>query len=161
MPQTITTSAKSLVEAAEREVETLPVEDALKLHGRDDVVLVDMRDPRELQRDGKVPGAFHCPRGMLEFWIDPESPYHKPLFAQDKRFVFFCAGGWRSALAARPRSPWASRRCRISRAASRPGATRAGRSRRVRRRPEPERRRAFRPRRGSRGARPDPGAGSR
>ena len=101
MPQTITTSAKALVEAAEREVETLSVEDAIKLVGRDDTVLVDIRDIRELQRDGKVPGAFHCPRGMLEFWIDPESPYHKPIFAEDKRFVFFCAGGWRSALAAK------------------------------------------------------------
>jgi rhodanese-related sulfurtransferase len=53
-----------------------------------------------LQREGKVPGALHCPRGMLEFWIDPQSPYHKPVFAQDKTFVFFCAGGLRSALAA-------------------------------------------------------------
>src|SRR5437763_8168841 len=100
MPQNITTSAKALVEAAEREIETLPVEDALKLQGRDDTGLVDIRDIRELQRDGKVPGAFHCPRGMLEFWIDPQSSYHKPLFAQDKRYVFFCAGGLRSALAA-------------------------------------------------------------
>jgi rhodanese-related sulfurtransferase len=100
MPQTITTSAQSLVDAAEREVETLSVEDAIKLHGRDDVVLVDIRDIRELQRDGKVPGAMHCPRGMLEFWIDPATHYHKPQFAQDKRFVFFCAGGLRSALAA-------------------------------------------------------------
>ena len=100
MPQTITTSVKSLCEAAEREVETLSIEDALKLHGRDDTVLIDIRDVRELQRDGKVPGAFHCPRGMLEFWIDPQSSYHKPLFAQDKRYVFFCAGGLRSALAA-------------------------------------------------------------
>ena len=82
MPQNITTSAKSLVEAAEREIENLSVEDAVKLHGRDDVVLVDIRDPRELQRDGKVPGAFHCPRGMLEFWIDPASSYHKPKFAR-------------------------------------------------------------------------------
>jgi rhodanese-related sulfurtransferase len=100
MPQTITTGYKALVEAAEREVENLTVEEAIKLHGRDDVVLVDIRDIRELQREGKVPGAVHCPRGMLEFWIDPESPYHKPQFAQDKKFVFFCAGGWRSALAA-------------------------------------------------------------
>jgi rhodanese-related sulfurtransferase len=100
MPQTITTGYKALVDAAEREIETLPVEEAIKLAGRDDVVLVDLRDPRELQREGKVPGAFHCPRGMLEFWIDPQSPYHKPIFAQDKRFVFFCAGGLRSALAA-------------------------------------------------------------
>ena len=100
MPQNITVSSKQLVDAAEREVETLAVNDAIKLHGRDDVVLVDIRDIRELQRDGKVPGAFHCPRGMLEFWIDPESSYHKAQFAQDKRFVFFCAGGMRSALAA-------------------------------------------------------------
>jgi rhodanese-related sulfurtransferase len=100
MPQSITTSVRHLVEQAERVIETLPVEDAVGLHGSDDVVLVDIRDIRELQRDGKVPGAFHCPRGMLEFWIDPESPYHKSVFAQDKRFVFFCAGGLRSALAA-------------------------------------------------------------
>jgi rhodanese-related sulfurtransferase len=100
MPQNITTGCKALVEAAERQIETLAIEDAIKLAGRDDVVLVDIRDIRELQRDGRVPGAFHCPRGMLEFWIDPESHYHKPVFAQDKRFVFFCAGGLRSALAA-------------------------------------------------------------
>ena len=100
MPQQITQGFRALVDAAEREVENLSVEDALKLHGRDDVVFVDLRDPRELSREGRMPGAFHCTRGMLEFWIDPESPYHKPVFAQDKRFVFFCAGGWRSALAA-------------------------------------------------------------
>ena len=100
MPQNITVSAQSMVEQAEREIETLAVEDAIKLHGRDDVVLVDIRDIRELARDGKVPGAFHAPRGMLEFWIDPNSPYHKPKFAEDKKFVFFCAGGMRSALAA-------------------------------------------------------------
>ena len=67
MPQHITVSSKAMVEEAEREIETLAVEDAIKLHGRDDVVLVDIRDPRELSRDGKVPGAFHCTRGMLEF----------------------------------------------------------------------------------------------
>ncbi len=100
MPQKITTGYKALVEAAEREIETIAIEDAVKLQGRDDTVLVDLRDPRELEREGKIPGAFHCPRGMLEFWIDPDSPYHKPQFAEDKRFVFFCAGGWRSALSA-------------------------------------------------------------
>jgi rhodanese-related sulfurtransferase len=100
MAQKITVSSRQLVADAEKEIETLSVEDAIKLHGREDVVLVDIRDIRELQREGKVPGAFHCPRGMLEFWIDPESPYHKPAFAEDKRFVFFCAGGMRSALAA-------------------------------------------------------------
>jgi rhodanese-related sulfurtransferase len=100
MPQKITTGFRALVDAAEREVETLSVADAMRLHGRDDVVFVDLRDPRELQREGRLTGAFHCPRGMLEFWIDPDSPYFKPVFGEDKKFVFFCAGGWRSALAA-------------------------------------------------------------
>jgi len=100
MPQTITTSVKALCEAAEREIETVPVEQAIARAQGGDVVLVDIRDIRELQRDGRVPGAFHCPRGMLEFWIDPDSSYHKPVFAQDKSFLFFCAGGLRSALAA-------------------------------------------------------------
>lgn len=100
MPQTITLGYKEMCELAEREIETLAVEEAIKLYGRDDVVLVDIRDPRELQREGKVPGAFHCPRGMLEFWIDPNGSYFKPVFGQDKKFVFFCAGGMRSALAA-------------------------------------------------------------
>ena len=100
MPQTITRGYKAMVAQANAKIETLSPQDAVTLHGREDVVLVDLRDPRELEREGKVPGAFHCPRGMLEFWIDPESPYHKPVFAQDKRFVFFCAGGMRSALAA-------------------------------------------------------------
>src|SRR5262245_41485623 len=100
MPQQITMHVSDLVAAAEREIETLPAAEAVKLHGRDDVVLVDLRDIRELTREGRVPGAFHCPRGMLEFWLDPESKYHKPTFAADKRFVFFCAAGQRSALAA-------------------------------------------------------------
>ena len=100
MPQTITKGFKALVAEANSKIETIPTEAAKALLGRDDVVLVDLRDPRELEREGKMPGAFHCPRGMLEFWIDPESPYHKPIFAEDKKFVFFCGGGWRSALAA-------------------------------------------------------------
>ena len=101
MPQTITTGYRALVDAAEREIELLTVEQALALFGRDDVTFIDIRDVRELEREGRVPGAFHCPRGMLDSWIDPESPYHKPVFAADQRFVFFCAGGLRSALAAR------------------------------------------------------------
>ena len=100
MPQHIKTGFRALLDAAEREIETLSVEQAIALHGRHDINFIDLRDPRELEREGRIPGAFHCPRGMLEFWIDPESPYHKPLFAEDKQFVFFCAGGWRSALAA-------------------------------------------------------------
>src|ERR1700690_2179533 len=90
---------KQLLAEANAVVETLTPTQAIAEHGRDKVVFVYLRDPRELEREGRMPGAFHCPRGMLEFWIDPESPYHKPVFAEDKRFVFFCAGGWRSALA--------------------------------------------------------------
>lgn len=101
MPQTITRGYKVLLAEAEALIETIPAVEAIGLVERADTVLVDLRDPREIEREGRIPGAFHCPRGMLEFWIDPESPYHKPVFGQDKRFVFFCAGGWRSALAAR------------------------------------------------------------
>jgi rhodanese-related sulfurtransferase len=98
MPQTISRGYKTLLNEAHAKIRTLPVAEALALHGRENVVFVDLRDPRELEREGRMPGAMHCPRGMLEFWIDPESPYHKPVFAQDKTFVFFCAAGWRSAL---------------------------------------------------------------
>ena len=101
MPQKITTGYKALLDAAEREIETLSVEEARKLHGSGDITFVDLRDPRELEREGRMPGAFHCPRGMLEFWIDPESPYAKPVFQEDKKFIFHCAGGLRSALAAK------------------------------------------------------------
>jgi rhodanese-related sulfurtransferase len=100
MAQTITRGYKALLNEAQAKIKTLPVNDAVALHGRDDTVFVDLRDPRELEREGRIPGAVHCPRGMLEFWIDPESPYHKPAFAQDKTYVFFCAAGWRSALSA-------------------------------------------------------------
>ncbi len=100
MPQTIIRGYKALLDEANAKVETIPAADAVPLVGDGSVVFVDLRDPRELEREGRIPGAVHCPRGMLEFWIDPESPYHKPVFAEDKRFVFFCAGGWRSALAA-------------------------------------------------------------
>jgi rhodanese-related sulfurtransferase len=100
MAQTITRGYKALLDEAQAKIKTLPVDDAVALHGRDDTVFVDLRDPRELEREGRIPGALHCPRGMLEFWIDPDSPYHKPAFAQDKTYVFFCAAGWRSALSA-------------------------------------------------------------
>ena len=92
---------KQLLAEAEAEIRTLDVQQAIARHGSQDVVFVDLRDPREIDREGRMPGAFPCTRGMLEFWIDPESPYHKPVFAQPKQFVFFCAGGWRSALAAK------------------------------------------------------------
>ena len=101
MPQTITKGYKALLAEAEAGISTLSVAEASALVGKIDVVFVDLRDPRELEREGRIPGAFHCPRGMLEFWIDPESPYAKPVFQEDKTFVFFCAGGWRSALAAK------------------------------------------------------------
>ena len=92
-------TVKSMVDEATAAITTFSVEEARALHGRDDVQFIDIRDVRELERDGVIPGAFHAPRGMLEFWVDPESPYHKPLFAADSHFVLFCAAGWRSALA--------------------------------------------------------------
>ncbi|WP_417408842.1 rhodanese-like domain-containing protein [Hoeflea sp.] len=90
---------RQLIDEAEASIETLSVEEASTLFGNSDVTFVDLRDRRELERDGRIPGAFNCPRGMLEFWIDPESPYHKPVFAEPRKFVFYCASGWRSALA--------------------------------------------------------------
>lgn len=99
MTVNIKISAQELVAQANAEVETLDVTEALALHGREDVVFVDLRDVRELRREGKLPGALHMPRGMTEFWIDPCSPYFKEIFKEDRRFVFFCAKGWRSALA--------------------------------------------------------------
>jgi rhodanese-related sulfurtransferase len=95
------TTVKSMVDEAMDVITTYSVQDAQALHGRDDVQFIDLRDVRELEREGIIPGAFHAPRGMLEFWVDPESPYHKPLFAQNKQYVLFCAMGWRSALAAK------------------------------------------------------------
>ena len=94
-------SIKTLLADAEAVIETIPAEEAITLAQQDDVELIDIRDIRELQREGKIPGANHSPRGMLEFWVDPESPYHKPLFASGKRFMLYCASGWRSALATR------------------------------------------------------------
>ncbi len=91
-------SAEELVQQAYDEIETIDVEEAMRRHGRDDVVFVDVRDVRELRREGRIPGALHMPRGMAEFWIDPGCEYHKGIFSQDKQFVFFCALGWRSAL---------------------------------------------------------------
>ena len=92
-------TVKSMVDEAMECITTFSVEEAQDLHGRDDVQFIDIRDVRELEREGVIPGAFHAPRGMLEFWVDPESPYFKPVFAPGKRFVLFCAAGWRSALA--------------------------------------------------------------
>lgn len=92
-------TVKQMVEEANSRIETLSVQQAKDLLGNEGVTFVDLRDVRELERDGVVPGAVHAPRGMLEFWVDPESPYHKEVFANGNKFVFFCAAGWRSALA--------------------------------------------------------------
>ncbi len=89
---------QELLDAAMAEIDTLTPEEANALLGSDDVLFVDIRDIRELQREGKVPDAFHATRGMIEFWIDPDSPYFKPVFAEPKKFVFYCQSGWRSAL---------------------------------------------------------------
>lgn len=94
-------SVKDMVAEANLAVDHMPAAEAKALHGQEAVTFVDLRDIRELQREGMVPGAFHCPRGMLEFWIDPDSPYAKEEFQQEKRFVFYCGSGWRSALAAK------------------------------------------------------------
>lgn len=91
-------SSKQLVQEASEKITSLAIEEAKNLLGNPDVQFVDIRDVRELERDGTIPGALHAPRGMLEFWVDPESPYFKPVFGEPKQFVFFCRSGWRSAL---------------------------------------------------------------
>jgi rhodanese-related sulfurtransferase len=96
----MTIGYKALVADAEQRIEVISAAEAIGEASSDAVVFVDLRDVRELKREGKIPGAFHCPRGLLEFWIDAESPYHNKIFAEDKRFVFYCNLGWRSALAA-------------------------------------------------------------
>jgi rhodanese-related sulfurtransferase len=101
MAQTIRRGIKAMIDEANTEIETISAADAIKIANDDNVVIVDIRDPREIERDGKIPGAFSCTRGMLEFWIDPESPYAKPVFQEDRKFIFHCAGGLRSALAAK------------------------------------------------------------
>ena len=101
MPQNITLTAKAMVETARAQITEISATDMITKVADPNVVMVDIRDPRELEREGRIPGAFHATRGMLEFWIDPTSPYYKPVFGEDKQFVFFCAGGMRSVLAAK------------------------------------------------------------
>jgi rhodanese-related sulfurtransferase len=91
---------RDLLAEADARIETLDVGTVAHLLDDPEVQLMDIRDIRELEREGTIAGAFHAPRGMLEFWVDPDSPYHKPIFASGKRFVLFCGSGWRSALAA-------------------------------------------------------------
>ena len=97
----ITKGIKELCAEAETVVETWTVDEARDHLEDEDVVFVDIRDIRELWREGAIPGAVHAPRGMLEFWVDPQSPYAREVFQSGKRFMFFCAGGLRSALAAK------------------------------------------------------------
>lgn len=97
----ITKSAMQLVEEAMKQVTTYSVKHVRARLGAPDVQIVDIRDVRELN-EGTVAGAYHAPRCMLEFWVDPQSPYHKKLFADEtKEFILFCGAGWRSALAAK------------------------------------------------------------
>lgn len=95
------TPVKTLVAEAKSVIETITPEAAQARAEAGEALLVDIRDVRELDREGRIPGAFHAPRGMLEFWIDPESPYHKPPLATGKTLVLFCASAWRSALSAK------------------------------------------------------------
>lgn len=92
--------AASLVAQARAVVENVDVADAAALLDDPGVLFVDIREPRELEREGTIPGAFRAPRGMLEFWVDPQSPYYKPALDTGRRLLLFCGSGWRSALAA-------------------------------------------------------------
>ena len=90
---------QALIAQAMAQIETLSLEQAQKLVDDEDTLFVDIRDVRELEREGMIPNALHAPRGMLEFWVDPDSPYYKPVFGEGKRLVLYCASAWRSALA--------------------------------------------------------------
>ena len=93
------TSAAEMVTQARAQIEEIETPDLINMMEDPNVVIVDIRDIRERQRSGYIPGSFHAPRGMIEFWVDPESPYHKDIFAQEgKKYIFHCASGWRSAL---------------------------------------------------------------
>lgn len=91
---------QQLMAEARAKIRTLSIEEARARHGNPDTVFVDIRDVRELEREGMVPGAFHAPRGMLEFWADPDSPYYKDVFGSGKELVLYCQSAWRSSLAA-------------------------------------------------------------
>ncbi|MBP0481159.1 rhodanese-like domain-containing protein [Sagittula salina] len=91
-------TAAQMVAAARARIEEIDTAAGIALLDAPGTVFVDIRDIRERQKQGYIPGALHAPRGMIEFWVDPDSPYHKPVFAEGKRYVFHCASGWRSAL---------------------------------------------------------------
>jgi rhodanese-related sulfurtransferase len=96
---TIAKGYKQLIAEARTKVRTLTLDEAKAKLDDPNVVFVDIRDVRELEREGMIPGAFHAPRGMLEFWVDPESPYYKDIFGSGKEFILYCASAWRSSLA--------------------------------------------------------------
>ena len=91
-------SAQLVAEARDR-IEEIETPDLIAMLDDPDVVVVDIRDIRERQRTGFIPGSYHAPRGMLEFWVDPESPYFKEVFSESREIVLFCQSAWRSALA--------------------------------------------------------------
>jgi rhodanese-related sulfurtransferase len=95
----ITTGYKALLADAEKRIQSVEPEEVMAQADDPSVLIVDLRDIREIEREGRIPGSFHAPRGMLEFWIDPESPYFKPVFGEERKFIFHCASGWRSILA--------------------------------------------------------------
>ena len=97
----LTRPSAVMVAEARASIENITVADAAALLERDDVLFVDIRDPRELARLGTIPGSFRAPRGMLEFWVDPASPYYKPALDSGQKLVLFCGSGWRSALTAK------------------------------------------------------------
>lgn len=90
---------EALITQAMAQIETVPLDEAHALLDDPNIIFVDIRDVRELEREGMIPNALHAPRGMLEFWVDPESPYYKPIFGEGKRLILYCASAWRSALA--------------------------------------------------------------
>lgn len=95
----ITKGYKQLIDEARAKIKTLSLEEAKAKLGDPNVVFVDIRDIREIEREDMIPNAFHAPRGMLEFWVDPESPYHKEIFSSGKEFILYCQSAWRSSLA--------------------------------------------------------------
>lgn len=92
-------TVKNMVAEAKSKINEIDAKDAIKFFNNENVIFIDIRDIRERQKLGFIPGSFHAPRGMLEFWIDPESPYFKDIFNTNKKYIFHCAAGWRSALA--------------------------------------------------------------
>lgn len=89
-----------MVAAAKARIEEIDAADVVPMLADPHVQIIDIRDPRERENKGFIPGSYHAPRGMLEFWVDPDSPYHKNIFSEDRKFILHCAAGWRSALAA-------------------------------------------------------------